>query len=138
MSRFGSANTRIVSSGRTHRTGGAVAPKRSIVFAILCAATAAGCARHSDQQVAGMDPAQSELQACQSMRPLLEPQPAPDCEFRESNLKTVDPDAFARLKLDYERQCYRRAEKLARDRLRLLQHSNRCEIRPVRRSLADN
>ena len=107
-----------------------------MVLAILCAATAAGCARHPDQQVAGMDPA--EFQSCQSVRPLLEPQPAPDCEFRESNLKTVDSDAFARLKLDYERECYRRAEKLARDRLRLLQHSNRCEIRPVRRSLADN
>ena len=59
---------------------------------------------------------------------LLKPQPAPDCEFRGADAKTMDPDLFARLKLDYERQCYRRAEKIARDRLRVLQASARCEV----------
>jgi hypothetical protein len=43
----------------------------------------------------------------------------------------VDPNEWARLKLDYERQCYQEAEKAARDRLRLLQASSTCEIDSV-------
>jgi hypothetical protein len=35
----------------------------------------------------------------------------------------VDPNEWARLKIDYERQCYQDAEKIARDRLGLLQLS---------------
>jgi hypothetical protein len=35
----------------------------------------------------------------------------------------VDQDEWARLKIDYERQCYQAAEKIARDRLGLLQAS---------------
>ena len=56
---------------------------------------------------------------------LLAPQPAPDCEYRKSDLKTVDPDEWARLKAEYERQCYQDAEKAARGRLSLLQSSIR-------------
>ena len=63
---------------------------------------------------------------------LLSPQPAPDCEFKRSDLKTVDPDEWARLKVEYERQCYLDAEKAARERLALLQASSTCEIEPVR------
>ena len=63
---------------------------------------------------------------------LLSPQPAPDCEFNRSDLKTVDPDEWARLKVEYERQCYLDAEKAARERLVLLQSSSTCEIEPVR------
>ena len=45
-------------------------------------------------------------------RALLAPQPAPDCEFRGADdLKPVDPDQWARLKLDYERQCYQKASR---------------------------
>ena len=33
----------------------------------------------------------------------------------------MDPNEWARLKIDYERQCYLDAEKIARDRLGLLQ-----------------
>ena len=62
---------------------------------------------------------------------LLSPQPAPDCEFKRSDLKTVDPDEWARLKVEYERQCYLDAEKAARDRLVLLQASATCEVEPV-------
>jgi len=62
---------------------------------------------------------------------LLSPQPAPDCEFKRSDLKTVDPDEWGRLKVEYERQCYLDAEKAARDRLVLLQASATCEIEPV-------
>jgi hypothetical protein len=64
---------------------------------------------------------------------LLAAQPAPDCEFKRSDLKTVDPDEWARLKVEYERQCFQDAEKAARERLVLLQTSNFCEIEPVPR-----
>ena len=63
---------------------------------------------------------------------LLSPQPAPDCEFKRSDLKTVDPDEWVRLKVEYERQCYLDAEKTARERLALLQASSTCETEPVR------
>ena len=54
---------------------------------------------------------------------LLTPQPAPDCDYKRSDLKTVDPDEWTRLKAEYERQCYQDAEKAARERLGLLQAS---------------
>jgi hypothetical protein len=63
---------------------------------------------------------------------LLSPQPTPDCEFRRYDVKTIDPDEWARLKVEYERQCYQDAEKAARERLVLLQASSSCEIEPVR------
>lgn len=69
---------------------------------------------------------------------LLVPQPAPNCEFKRTDVKSVDPDEWARLKAEYERQCYQDAEKAARDRLRQLQASSTCEVervpqlRPVR------
>jgi hypothetical protein len=59
---------------------------------------------------------------------LLAPQPAPDCEFKRTDVRAVDPDEWARLKIDYERQCYQDAEKIARDRLQLLQASSTCEV----------
>jgi hypothetical protein len=61
---------------------------------------------------------------------MLAPQPAPDCEYKRPDVGTVDPNEWARLKIDYERQCYQNAEKIARDRLRLLQASSTCEIEP--------
>src|ERR1700684_3013841 len=56
---------------------------------------------------------------------LLAPQPAPDCEYKKSNIKTVDPDEWARLKTEYELQCYRETEQAARTRIGLLQSSVR-------------
>jgi hypothetical protein len=56
---------------------------------------------------------------------LLARQPAPDCEYKNSDLKTVDPDEWGRLRAEYERQCYQDAEKTARERLSLLQSSIR-------------
>jgi hypothetical protein len=64
---------------------------------------------------------------------LLEPQFAPDCEFKRADLKVVDPDEWARLKAEYERQCYRDAERLARERLSQLQASASCEVERVPR-----
>jgi hypothetical protein len=69
---------------------------------------------------------------------LLTPQATPNCEFKRADFKAVDPDQWARLKTEYERQCYQDAEKAARDRLSQLQASSTCEIervpqqRPVR------
>jgi len=60
---------------------------------------------------------------------LLAPQPAPDCGFGRANLRTLDPDQWARLKLEYELKCYKDAEKTARNRLRLLQAA--CEVKPA-------
>ena len=68
---------------------------------------------------------------------LLAPQAAPDCEFKRANIATVDPNEWARLKIDYERQCYQDAEKIARDRLRQLQASSTCEIEPDQRRRPD-
>jgi hypothetical protein len=110
----------------------AQAPRLLTLSAILCAALLAGCASRVTQQETQAEP----IEVPQINRALLKPQPAPDCEFRGAVAKTMDPDVFARLKLDYERQCYRRAEKVARDRLRVLQASNICEVASVRYSPA--
>jgi hypothetical protein len=118
----------------------------------LCSLSFAGCARHPAQRE--VSPALHEGKAPPTRAPvrtrrysepsryaepkirrpdlaLLSPQPAPDCEFKRSDLKTVDPDEWARLKVEYERQCYLDAEKAARDRLALLQAASTCEIEPV-------
>jgi hypothetical protein len=60
---------------------------------------------------------------------LLSPQPEPDCVF-----KTDDPNATERQQLDYERQCYRHAEMIARNRLEMLQSAirQRAAVTPSR------
>jgi len=122
----------------------AFASKLVTLCAISCAMAVAGCVSNSAQREVKADPApaaapaevHSQLRIHRPNRALLTPQPAPDCELRASDLKTVDPDQWARLKLDYERQCYQAAEKMVRARLRLLQASSRCEIEPTRQPLA--
>ncbi|HLX13952.1 MAG TPA: hypothetical protein VKS24_01930 [Bradyrhizobium sp.] len=69
---------------------------------------------------------------CRPDRALLAPQPAPDCGFGRADLKTVDPDQWAHLKLEYELKCYKEAEKTTRQRLRLLQAAAKCEATPAR------
>jgi hypothetical protein len=130
---MGIDNTSTVIAGRAPHAGrflSALAPRLLTVCAILCALTLAGCASNSAQREPGTEPVRaaadphrySELRIRRPDRALLAPQPAPDCGLRESeNSKSVDPDQLARLKLDYELQCYKRAEQLVRDRLRLLQ-----------------
>jgi hypothetical protein len=125
----------------------ALAPKILTLSAMAYAMAVAGCAQNSAQREVAADPIhaaapsqghseeRSEPRIRRPDRALLAPQRAPDCEFAVSDLKTVDPDQWVRLKLDYERQCYQHAEKIVRDRLRLLQASNRCEAEPVRHSL---
>ena len=51
--------------------------------------------------------------------------------FGHSDLKTLDPDQWARLKVEYQRKCYQNAEKAIRDKLRRLQAANRCEADPA-------
>ncbi len=128
---------------------GALAPlparaRRLLTLVVIsCAMAVAGCARDPAQREVKADPVPAatpargypEVRIHRPARALLVSQPAPDCEFRGADRNTVDPDEFTRLKLDYERQCYQRAEKVARERLRQLQASSRCEIEPVRHSL---
>ena len=125
------------------------------ICVILCATSFAGCARNPAQREANpaltlhdgkAPPVRAPVRTRRYSEPyryaepkirrpdlaLLSPQPAPDCEFKRSDLKTVDPDEWARLKVEYERQCYQDAEKAARERLALLQASSTCEIEPVR------
>jgi hypothetical protein len=130
-----------------------LAAKFLTICVILCSMALAGCARHPPQREAG--PAVQERKpplvraAVRTRRApepyryaepivrrpdpaLLLPQLEPDCAFKRSDFKTVDPAEWARLKIEYERQCYRDAEKAARDRLALLQTSSTCEIEPAR------
>ena len=79
------------------------------------------------------EPGHAEPGFCRPDRALLAPQPVPDCAFRRSQLKTMDPDLWARLKIEYERECYQNAEKVVRHRLRLLQAANLCESQSARR-----
>jgi len=76
-------------------------------------------------------PARVEVPQAPVCRPdsaLLVPQSPPDCAFGRPDLKTLDPDQWARLKVESERQCYQRAERVVRERLRLLQAATRCEV----------
>ena len=127
-------------------------PKFLTVCVMLCALAFAGCARnpapreftpavHESKAPPVRAPARPRrmVETIRYVQPtirrpdaaLLAPQPAPNCDFNRSDLKTVDPDEWARLKVEYERQCFQDAEKAARARLVLLQTSNFCEIEPV-------
>ncbi len=109
-------------------------PARPSIHLILCALTCvmavSGCAP-PDPSRASAAPNPGP-QACRPDSALLTPQPAPDCGFGRSDLKTLDPDQWARLKLEYELKCYKEAEKIARKRLQQLQAATKCAISPAR------
>jgi hypothetical protein len=146
LPRMGIGNTSTVIAGRTPHAGRslpALAPKLPTLCVMLCALTLAGCAANSAPRESAADPIRAAadphryagLRIRRPDRALLAPQPVPDCELRApESSKILDPDQLARLKLDYERQCYKRAEESARNRLKLLQASGSCEIEPVRHS----
>ena len=112
-----------------------------ILPALLCALGLASCAENTAQRGIEANHAQAQeadhnraqiaarVRHHNQKRPrrldlaLLAPQPAPDCKFDEPVSKTVDADQWARLKLDYERQCYQNAEKVVRERLVSLQQA---------------
>ena len=91
-----------------------------------------GCApAPAPETAAAVAPARAEIEAtprCSVDPAFLAPQSPPDCVFGRPDLKTLDPDQWARLKVEYERQCYQRAEKTVRERLRLLQAASRCAL----------
>jgi len=98
------------------RTGVALGASTPKVAAVLGALALAGCAAAPPWRVAAPIPLP---------RPALLAAPRqPDCEYRRIGLGDTmlesDEDA-ARHKLEYERQCYRRAEMMMRARLRRLQ-----------------
>jgi hypothetical protein len=107
----------------------------SIVFAVALA----GCVPHATELEQPQDtlqaaqPTRSETPACRPAAALLMPQSAPDCAFKASHLKTIDPGQWTQLKVAYELKCYQNAEKQVRERLRRLQAANRCEIQSARR-----
>jgi len=113
----------------------------STLCALGCAMAVSGCAPGSAQpesrfepiHVAAASAINSEAKMCRPGRALLAPQPVPDCGFGRSDLQTLDPEQWTRLKLEYERKCYQNAEKAVRERLRLLQDATRCDIEPIRR-----
>lgn len=116
MSHFGSAITSLpVARGK---------PGVLLATLVLAAGAAAGCAQQHSQQEANAALVQLEPAYCQ-------PNPAPDCEFKNANLRTVDAAEFARLKLAYERRCIRQAEKAERERMRELQAAGVCGGRPA-------
>lgn len=92
----------------------------------------AGCAPTAGPETAqaSVAPPVAEAQKpqiCQPDSALLVPQRAPDCVFGRPDLKTLDPEQWARLKVEYERQCYQRAERTVRERLRELQVAMKCD-----------
>jgi hypothetical protein len=105
-----------------------LASRLSILCALGCALALSGCAA-SDPSSASAAPGP---QTCRPDHALLTPQPAPDCGFGRADLKTLDPDQWARLKLEYELKCYRDAEKIVRQRLQRLQAAAKCETSPAR------
>jgi hypothetical protein len=119
------------------RPGACGSGRRPVLAArlwVLCALgwtmAVSGCAPGPVQSASS--PANSEAQMCRPRRALLAPQPAPDCGFGRADPKTLDPDQWTRLQLEYERKCYQNAEKIVRERLRQLQTAVRCEAELAR------
>jgi hypothetical protein len=123
-----------------HRTIAGVKPSRLARHAVLALSTCvlAGC---------GSDLAVPEVRARVPLpkTALLTRLPAPSCEYRTASLDTPakrsdaqpaasngDPDV--RTKLDYERQCYRHAELIARARLTSLQDAVKDTVKAVKRT----
>jgi hypothetical protein len=127
----------------------ALRPKLLMISVTVLALELGGCARNPPPHESGLvqrqvrtTPARlvsharlhsearqrAELRVRRPDPALLAPQPTPNCEFKRADIKAVDPDEWARLKIDYERQCYQDAEKAARERLSQLQGSAACEI----------
>jgi hypothetical protein len=108
------------------------APLAVLIALCACAPTSTDIASHSDPAQQAAVSGHSDPQICRPARTLLVPPHAPDCSFDRAELKTLDPDEWARLKVEYERKCYQTAERTVRETLRLLQAANRCEAGATR------
>jgi hypothetical protein len=106
-----------------------IAHRLAVALALLASLTACAPGPSPEMARASSAPARAEspeMAICKPDPALLAPQSAPDCTFGRPALKTLDPEQWARLKAEYERQCYQRAETTVRERLRLLQAANQC------------
>jgi hypothetical protein len=124
----------------------AIARMRLALSAISIALTITGCSSYAtpDKSVSTEDKAirNSSTSSVAHLRPgtheshriLLASRSAPNCEFAGPEPDTIDADLWARLKLDYERHCYKQAEMLARKRLRQLLASDQCRDAALSRS----
>lgn len=110
-------------------------------LSVVLAIALGGCVPHATELQSGSEPGQptglfaparSDAQICRPSPALLVPPAAPDCVFRRPALRTIDPGQFAHLKVEYELQCYQNAERAVRQRLRLLQAANRCQVASAR------
>ena len=70
---------------------------------------------------------------CHIDHALLVPARAPDCGFGRSDLKTLDPEQWTHLKIEFEKKCYQHAEKMIRERFRQLQVASRCGVEQASR-----
>jgi len=107
--------------------------KLSRLRVLACVLTVSGCAGSAPQPETRSEPVRTPAQMCHVDRALLIPARAPDCGFARAELKTVDPEQWAHLKLEFERKCYQTAEKAVRERLRRLQAAARCEVASAER-----
>jgi hypothetical protein len=101
----------------------------AIIFTLVvsgCAGNAPQPDSRSEPNRSGLAAPRSDSQMCHIDRALLVPARAPDCGFGQSALKTLDPEQWAHLKIEFEKKCYQHAEKMIRDRLRQLQVASRC------------
>lgn len=116
----------------------AIARMRLALSAMSIALTITGCSSYAtpDKSVSTEDKtirnsstssvAYRQFGTHGSHRTLLATRSAPNCELAGPEPDTIDADLWARLKLDYERHCYKQAEMLARKRLRQLLASGQC------------
>jgi len=103
---------------------------------IACTLAISGCAGNApspDPTRSGGASTPPATQICHIDHALLTTARAPDCGFGRYDLKTVDPEQWTRLKLEFEKTCYQRAEKTVRERLRHLQMASRCGIEQASR-----
>lgn len=111
---------------------GQMRPRRTRCLPIALAFALASCVQASTPP--GPTPqVHAEAQLCRPEPALLSPQSPPDCVFRRGDLKTADPDLWAKLKVEYERQCYAAAERRVRERLTRLQTASRCDAEAANR-----
>ena len=116
-----------------------------LTFAV-CAATLAGCAEGPYDDYHRVPTSMNTARRSATRIPLpdralLTAQPAPDCEGKpatpdaDTSTQPSDPNADLafRIKLEYERECYRQGEIRARDRLRGLQESTAETVKATRR-----
>ena len=107
--------------------------------AVICVLAVSGCAGNAPQPETRSEPIRSgvtpgsDSQMCRIDRALLVPAHAPDCGFGRSDLKTLDPEQWTHLKIEFEKKCYQHAEKMVRERLRQLQVASRCGIEQASR-----